>query len=385
MRLKSLTFEDKRTGWKLEDLRLDRFNLLVGASGVGKTRILRALRVLHRVGTGDIVDIFDPPDHAFRFDVRFEHEGRSYRWRLDSTDRWLEAGEDEGSTYSQLDAGFLVLEEILHDEEEGPLVEREPERFLFRKKELPLLDRSMSALKLLAEPSIDRLRQGFTEYFLGELEEPSLRTAVINPEARLQRYPTLESLSSHAGLHPVWKAFVLQQAFPSQFERVKQLFTDIFPSVEELVVDRQEPQGPVGFARARLSFKLKERGVPAWVSASDISSGMARTLIHLVNLTVAPAGTVVLIDEFENSLGVNCMGPLTDFILSRANDLQFIITSHHPYIINNIPKSYWKIVRRKGSTVRVTPASEIPALQGPSAQDDFIRLINSPEFEEGME
>ena len=73
-------------------------------------------------------------------------------------------------------------------------------------------------------------------------------------------------------------------------------------------------------------------------------------------------------DEFENSLGVNCMGPLTDFILSRANDLQFIITSHHPYIINNIPKSYWKIVRRKGSAVRVTPASEIPALQGPSAQ-----------------
>jgi predicted ATPase len=381
MRLKSLTFEDKRTGWKLEDLRLDRFNLLVGASGVGKTRILRALRVLQTVGlVGNVGSL----EQAFRFDARFEHEGQSYRWRLDSTDRWLEPGEDEGSALPPPDRDFVVLEESLYNDEEGPLIERDQERFLFRGKELPLLARSVSALKLLDEPSIQGLRRGFAEHFLGMLEEPGVRTSVLNPELRLKRYPTLESLRSHAGLHPVLKAFALQENFPAQFDRVKQLFIDIFPSVEDVVVDRRDPQGST-LIRALLSFKLKERGVPSWIEASDISSGMARTLVHLVNLTVAPAGTVVLIDEFENSLGVNCMGPLTDFILSRANDLQFIITSHHPYIINNIPKSYWKIVRRKGSTVRVTPASEIPALQGPSAQDDFIRLINSPEFEEGME
>src|ERR1700752_110542 len=81
MLLKSLSFEDKRTGWKLEDLRLDRFNLLVGASGVGKTRILRALRVVHRIGQGGLVGNLE---HAFRCDVRFEHEGLGYGWQLDS-------------------------------------------------------------------------------------------------------------------------------------------------------------------------------------------------------------------------------------------------------------------------------------------------------------
>jgi predicted ATPase len=111
---------------------------------------------------------------------------------------------------------------------------------------------------------------------------------------------------------------------------------------------------------------------------------MLRALGLLVDLTLAPPGTLVLLDEFENSLGVNCMGPLTDFMLSRTSELQFIITSHHPYIINNIPMAHWKLVQRRGGTVHVTPASEIPALQGPSAQDGFIRLINSPEFEEGM-
>lgn len=379
MLLKSLTFEDERTGWKLEDLRLDRFNLLVGASGVGKTRILRALRLLQGICQRSALASLE---RAIRFDLRFEHEARGYTWRLHSAVREGGPEEDEaGAAFPDV----VVLEECLLGDEEGPLIKRDPERFLFRNRELPLLDRSTSALKLLDEPTIERLRQGFAEYFLGEQEDTDLSVPGINVESLLKRYPTSESLRGNAGLHPVLKAFVLQERDPTQFERIKQRFIDIFPSVEDVAVHQWEIEVAGGVVRAWLSFDLKERGVPTWIEAGEISSGMARTLSHLVELTVAPAGTVVLIDEFENSLGVNCMGPLTDFILSRANDLQFIITSHHPYIINNIPKAYWKIVRRKGSTVRVTPASEIPALQGPSAQDDFIRLINSPEFEEGME
>ena len=46
MLLKTLSYLDKKTGWTLQDLKLDRFNLLVGASGVGKTRILRAIRTI---------------------------------------------------------------------------------------------------------------------------------------------------------------------------------------------------------------------------------------------------------------------------------------------------------------------------------------------------
>lgn len=384
MLLKSLSFEDKRTGWKLDDLRLDRFNLLVGASGVGKTRILRAIRSVQRIGRGGSVV---HAEQSFRFEVRFEHEGQDYSWQLDRSVRGLVSGEDEGGAAPYVDHSIVVLGERLLRGGVEQLVERDKERFLFKGKELPLLDRSASALKLLDEPSIERLRQAFARCFLGELEAQSIVHSVLRAATKLARDSLpLESLGSAAGIHPVFKAFVLQEKFPEQFERFKQLFIDIFPTVENLGVDLEEmTMSSSELLTDRLSFKLKERGVPTWIEAQEISSGMARTLNHLVDLMLAPPGSVVLIDEFENSLGVNCMGPLTDFLLSRANDLQFIITSHHPYIINNIPKAYWKLVRRKGSTVRVTPASEIPALQGSSAQDDFIRLINSPEFEEGLE
>ncbi|WP_257457849.1 AAA family ATPase [Archangium lipolyticum] len=380
MRLKSLSFEDKRTGWKLDDLHLDRFNLLVGASGVGKTRILMAIRTIYMLGrNGDTTDA----DQGVRFDLCFEHEGQHYRWQFDSADRDLPPEEEGGAPAKN--SNVVVLSEHLHSSGEGQLVERDPHRFLFGSRELPALNRTESALQLLDEPSIVRLRQAFATCFLRVMDAQSTASIVVNARGMLRRFPTLESLRGLVGLQPVVKAFVLQNGFVEQFERFKQLFIDIFPSVEDVIVNQRESYTQRGGPRDRLSFKLKERGVPTWIESQDISSGMARTLNHLVDLMLAPAGTVVLIDEFENSLGVNCMGPLTDFVLSRAKDLQFIITSHHPYIINNIPKTHWKLVRRKGSTVRVTPASEIAALQGTSAQDDFIRLINSPEFEEGME
>ena len=43
MRIVSLEVEYPESGWKLEKMTFDSMNLLVGVSGVGKTRILRAL------------------------------------------------------------------------------------------------------------------------------------------------------------------------------------------------------------------------------------------------------------------------------------------------------------------------------------------------------
>lgn len=103
---------------------------------------------------------------------------------------------------------------------------------------------------------------------------------------------------------------------------------------------------------------------------------MLRTLIHLHEFLFAPAGTVIVIDEFENSLGINCLPVLTELMLERT-DCQFIVTSHHPYVIGNIPMSTWRVVQRHGSVVRLLPAQEVPRLRGGSRLDAFTRLLNA--------
>jgi recombinational DNA repair ATPase RecF len=44
MQIKNFKFDDNRRYWCLEETGFDNFNLLVGISGVGKTRILKAIQ-----------------------------------------------------------------------------------------------------------------------------------------------------------------------------------------------------------------------------------------------------------------------------------------------------------------------------------------------------
>jgi hypothetical protein len=392
MLLQSLTFEDKRTGWKLEDLRLDRFNLLVGASGVGKTKILRAIETVRRIGRGDELRNLA----GVKFEIRFEHGGRNYRWQMDAAQHEEPVGSTAVGAPPSKSSSPYILEELLECDG-NKLVTRKEEEFLFREQRLPLLNRAESAVKLLDDSAIHMLREGFDQLFLVEeagSPHDALSSFVLEGQfdifkAFSGRLPA-NLLGSLVSNNAAAKAFLLKNYYPDQYESLKQEFVSIFPSIEDIDIVRTAPSvtfdaisgSPIRYCE--LMFRLKEQGVAQWIEASDFSGGMARTLAQLIELTLALPGTIVLVDEFENSLGVNCMGPVMDLFLSRANDLQFIITSHHPYIINNVPKEYWKIVQRKGSTVRVTPARDIRALQGASALDAFTRLINSREYEDGI-
>jgi predicted ATP-dependent endonuclease of OLD family len=109
---------------------------------------------------------------------------------------------------------------------------------------------------------------------------------------------------------------------------------------------------------------------------------MLRVFLQLAEIYLCPDGTVFLIDEFENSLGINCIDELTKVILNLNRNLQFVITSHHPYIINNIPFEYWKIVTRKGNTITTHDASEFNL--GRSKHDRFMQLLQLEEYQTGV-
>ncbi len=99
---------------------------------------------------------------------------------------------------------------------------------------------------------------------------------------------------------------------------------------------------------------------------------MLHTIIHIAQIYLANDGSIILIDEFENSLGTNCMDILTEDFVHENKNIQFIATSHHPYIINNIPYQYWKIITRKTGVISAKSASEYKL--GKSKQKAFLQL-----------
>ncbi|MEB3148670.1 MAG: AAA family ATPase, partial [Sphaerospermopsis sp.] len=165
------------------------------------------------------------------------------------------------------------------------------------------------------------------------------------------------------------------------FQEIKNHFVNIFDQVEDIKLEANEdeiyhkiiPEYPI--------VQIKEIGVDNWITQEHISSGMLKTLMHIAELYLCAEGTVILIDEFESSLGVNCIDVLSDLLFSNR-DLQFIITSHHPYIINKINMSHWKIVTRRGGVVSVKDAKDFNL--GKSRHEAFMQLINLDAYREGI-
>jgi hypothetical protein len=378
VRIETFQFHDRTTGWELEETKFDAFNLLVGVSGVGKTKILKALEQVRQFALGDNREWLDAS-----WSLEFEHDEHRYHWQASVRSR---PGPD-APEQTEVQSETLVKDAVR-------LVHRTAEAFSFNSVVLPKLPRVLSAIVLLAaEDSIAPINVGLGRMLFSN---PDNKLAFINVEdldTLTRAYGSSDALRADVNIGVIPKAYALQTIAPDEWKCVVDLFVSIFPSVADVkVIKLSDPEYPYqrrstvahSLDYEGLCLAIREKETGTWVAAVWISSGMHRTLAHLIEISLAPPGTVVLIDEFENSLGKNCMPQLVDFILSRAPDLQFIITSHHPYIINNLPISTWKLVQRRGSRVKVLNALDIPGLKRASHHDAFDRLLNLPEFEDGI-
>jgi hypothetical protein len=252
---------------------------------------------------------------------------------------------------------------------------------------LPKLKKSESAVSLLRNvESVSPLYKAMTSVLLSYGADTS--KFLQNAEQFADdTYTDLDSLRAAVQKPLLARALAMQSIFPNEYQALVTGFRDIFPSVTDVRVGYVSEFSPHihSVMRGMVTVGIKETGVPNWVFGPELSSGMFRTFVHLLEFELSPRGTIFLIDEVEDSLGINCLSAVIDLVKEKSRDLQFIMTSHHPYIINNIGIEDWRIVTRKGSTVTVRNAGEISALNGQSRQDKFIRLINAPEYEAGIQ
>jgi hypothetical protein len=276
------------------------------------------------------------------------------------------------------------------------LVTRERDEFRFESKSLPRLKDTESAISLLAnEGSIAPLHRALDRILVSNATGPFTLTAYQSyASASEQDEPSpssADALREDRSRSILQKTFLARQEFPGLFESIRAQYLEIFDNVADLTVDFATELDPVeGLQPEHLlgvsvTVAIKEQGADDWITARHMSSGMLRTFFHLAELELAPRGTTIVIDEYENSMGVNCLPALTDLFLRRQHELQFVLTSHHPYVIQNIPIDWWRVVTRRGGVVSVRPAREIPELSTGSRQDAFTLLVNSSVYEEGIQ
>ena len=136
----------------------------------------------------------------------------------------------------------------------------------------------------------------------------------------------------------------------SKFEAIQQHFTSIFPNIAELSANALD----IGNGNIIPLANFREVGVNGFAPISELSSGMLKVLLILTDIQILPDDSVYILDEYENSLGVNAIDFLPEYWLEYAYNKQPLITSHHPYIINNIPIENWILVNRNGRSISTT-------------------------------
>ena len=110
-----------------------------------------------------------------------------------------------------------------------------------------------------------------------------------------------------------------------------------------------------------------------------------KVLLIITDILTLPKGSIYLIDEYENSLGINAIDFLPSFLIDNGGNNQFFITTHHPYLINSMPIKHWRVFNRTGSSVSIKDGRDLEGKFGKSKQKAFIQLINDPFYSDGIQ
>ncbi len=380
MKISKFRYENKSIEWFLEELEFGKLTLLVGASGVGKTQILRALMGLKQITNGSSIN-------GVAWSIEFETLSKQkYIWQGEFESQGVSIFIENNTDINYRPK--IIFEKLYLDG--NLIVERTNERILFNDKPTIKLSQLESVLSLLKEE--DLIKPAYEEFRHLNLYDHSNSAGTsktfsfLNANKLLEKCNTLQKIQKSKFDTPI-KLFLLSKIDTETFDLIKQKFIDIFPEVEDLKISPLESlpndENIPDYLRDFTLIQIKEKNVKHWIDQTRISSGMFRTLLQLSDLYLCAEGTVFLIDEFENSLGINCINEITTDILSSRRQLQFILTSHHPYIIDAINFEHWKLVTRNAGIVKTHNISKFNI--GKSKHSAFMQLLQLEEYQTGQE
>lgn len=335
----------------LEKCEFADFTLLVGKTGVGKSEILSIIQFFTVFLDATRYNRRDFQEIAARnfcgADLKISFEAGDGRYVYEVALEPKEPGEDDRRAVSR--EGYVIARERLaQDGKELFYRDKNAARFLSYGR-LPRAAADRSLFLTFPEENICKI-------ILSHFQKVHFFTDVFrDKEAR-------RFLQKLAGIYEKDKPL---------FEEIKAVYFSVFSDLIDMTFDSCES--------GREIFRIRHSN-GRWVSQYDISAGMFKTLnlVTLMKMTKEPS--VLLIDEIENSLGANCLDVVVEE-LSYTPAIQCVITSHHPYVINNIPPDKWKVVSRNGEEITVRNADELGI--GETGQDSFYQLINAFHYEDG--
>jgi AAA15 family ATPase/GTPase len=375
MKIESIYHYDSRTNVKIDTVSFNRFNVLVGISGAGKTSIIQALLAVVQILKGRsavseewLIKFSDCSSNLIEWSGRYSDESEV---------------DEDGDEYAELLEEKVVLNGKV-------LLSKSERKITYDGVELPSLDKNKSSIYLLREDlKLSEIHKALDSIIIVDSNSKSysdprgiiainttLDRRIKNEDEVIKK--SINKLSQkYNEMNCRDRIYYAQIYDPKKFSDFEFCFSSIFPEVKKI-----KPQlissliAPGNTAENEFVLLYLELDDDVVVRQGDISSGMFKSMMILSELMFGSSQSSIIIDEVENSLGINCLPDVLEEL--KMSDNQVIITTHHPRIINNIEPDYWKIVTRNNGVIVANDAAQFAT--STSNHDKFIQLINSSIF-----
>lgn len=369
VKLKWIEFENLRTGLKIEKIEFNNdVTLLVGLSGVGKTQILNAIEYSLKLAINKNIRL-----EPFAVSLCMKIADDVYVWKYKIEKRAIEdiietKEEEYMFTYEKLvknetqvilyrngkDTQVMGYEKVPNPKKDESLLVQYSEETFFK----PIISAITKLYPIEIEMDVR-----------GAIDRESFNMFKAKVKQNIKKDQNL-SFEKYSHLPVTLKLYIVKEFFPELYAKIFDAVKELFMEVNSIDIVEDSTREIYMVAIDVYGKKLMQH---------EISNGMLKTIYYIVELVTMSKDSLVLIDEFENGLGVNCIDVLAEILLDERRDLQFVITSHHPKIINQISSTKWKIIERNISTVTNSSAEEYGISH--SQHDAYFNLINRWEFE----
>lgn len=368
VKIKWIEFENLKTGLKIEKVTFNEdITLLVGLSGAGKTQILNAVEYSLNLAINKDVVL-----HPYRVGMGILIGDDEYEWiyeikKISENELIIDEESKYEFSFEELKRNGEMIFERRHDKINVIGYDKVPQ---------PKKDESL-LLQYSEDKNFETLISGIRKLYSVEIEL-AVRGGIKSENFSRLKSKVADTIKSERDVEfKVFSHLPVAAKLYIAKRHYKDLYIKIFEAVKELFIEIEDIDVEEDNVREMYLVSIQVYGKK--LLQQDISNGMLKTIYYIVELFTMSEDSLVLIDEFENGLGVNCIDLLSELMFLQRNDLQFIITSHHPKIINAVDKSKWRIIDRNGSVV--TNSGSLAYGIGNSQHDAYFNLINRWEFE----
>lgn len=332
--------------WSLEELRLEKINLLVGKNAAGKSKTLNVINGLSVL----LCENTPLPFIDGCYDINIEKNNNEiYNYKL----------EFHNTSVADEQLFIGVDNKIKRDSDgKGIIISANGSEHSF---EMPSKELKVNRRDNFNYPYLEDINHWATHVrmFQFSSDQGKQSLAMKDPTKKSSDYILK---NTDAGVMIAFNKGV--KDFPDVFKKkVIADFNSIGYDIEDITIGSLisanfQPIVQTENTVEIVGFRVKEKGISCLTDQIDMSSGMFRALsiiIHFNYYEFANIPGVVLIDDIGEGLDFERSTKLIELLISKVekNDaMQLIMSTNDSFVMNSVDLKYWQIIEREGCNVK---------------------------------